>query len=253
MTVVVLLADPPRPGLALSELAATSPLSEAEAADLHAAMLKDAMVAVSRSGGDLLVNYPAEEHLPEAHRKEEGTAEAEMRALAVDALEDPDEVRFEVQVGSSFDARAGNTIQHLLRDEDVASAALLRGDAPFFTRAKLDTVSTKLRTSDVVIGPSSGGRCYVAGFCESVDFAGAFEAPELQTVTDRATDAGHGVAFAEFQPTVRTGADLLTLVPMIRARWRASSIVPGHTAEFVVEEGLRVVDDGGDPTLVRED
>lgn len=253
MTVVVLLVDPPRPGLALSELAATSPLSEAEAADLHAAMLKDTMVAVSRSGGDLLVNYPAEEHLPEASRKEEGTAEAELRALAVDALGDPDEVRFEVQVGSSFDARAGNTLQHLLRDEDVASAALLRGDAPFFARAKMDSMSMKLRTTDVVLGPSTGGRCYVAGFCESVDFADAFETPELQTLTDRATDTGHDVAFAEFQPTVRTGADLLTLVPTIRARWQASKIVPGHTAEFVVEEGLHVVEEGGEPTLVRED
>lgn len=253
MTVVVLLADPPRPGLVLSELAATSPLSEAEAADLHAAMLKDAMVAVARSGGDLLVNYPAEEHLPEAHRKAEGTAEAELRALAVDAMEDPDEARFEVQVGSSFDARAGNTIQHLLRDEDVASAALLRGNAPFFGRAKVDSMAMKLRTNEVVVGPSTRGRCHVVGFTAPIDFAGAFETPELQTLTDRAADAGHEVAFADLQPTVRTGADLLTLVPSIRARWRASSIVPGYTAEFVVENGLHVVEEEGEPTLVRED
>lgn len=252
MTVVVLLADPPRPGLALSELAATSPLSEAEAADLHAAMLKDAMAAVARSGGDLLVNYPAEEHLPEAHRRAEGTAEAELRTLAVDAMDDPDEARFEVQVGSSFDARAGNTIQHLLRDEDVASAALLRGDAPLFARAKIDSLSMKLRTNEVVLGPSAEGRCYAAGFSESIDFAGAFETPELETLTERAADTGHDVAFTELQPTVRTGADLLTLVPTIRARWRASSIVPAYTAEFVVENGLHVVEEGGEPTLVRE-
>ncbi|MUV57863.1 DUF2064 domain-containing protein [Halogeometricum sp. CBA1124] len=253
MTVVALMADPPRPGLVLSELAATSPLSEAEAADLYAAMLKDTMVAVSRSGGDLLVNYRSEELLPEAYRDEEGTAEAEVRTLAVDALDDPDEARFEVQVGSSFDARAGNTVMHLLRDEEVQSAAVVRGDAPFFTRAKLDTLSMQLRTNEVVLGPSTEGRAYVAGFTAPIDFTDAFATPELETLTARANDADNDVAFLEMQSTVRTGADLLTLVPAVRARWQAERLVPGHTAEFVVETGLRVVDDDGEPTLVREE
>jgi glycosyltransferase A (GT-A) superfamily protein (DUF2064 family) len=253
MTVVALMADPPRPGLVLSELAATSPLSESEAADLYAAMLKDTMVAVSRSGGDLLVNYRSEELLPEVHREAEETAEAEVRTLAVEALDDPDEARFEVQVGSSFDARAGNTAMHLLRDEEVHSAAILRGDAPFFTRAKIDSLAMQLRTNEVVLGPSTGGRSYVAGFTAPIDFADAFATPELETLTARANDAGNDVAFLEMQPTVRTGADLLTLVPAIRARWQAERLVPGHTAEFVVEAGLHVVEDDGDPTLVREE
>lgn len=253
MTVVALMADPPRPGLVLSDLAATSPLSEAEAANLYAAMLKDSMVSVARSGGDLLVNYRSEDLLPAEHRDEEGTAEAELRALAVEALDDPDEARFEVQVGSDFSARAGNTMTHLLRDEAVQSAAVVRGDAPLFTRAKVDSLAMKLRTNEVVLGPSTEGRSYVAGFTEPVDFAGAFAPPEVETLTTRANDAGHDVAFMEMQPTVRTGADLLTLVPAIRARWQASRIVPGYTAEFVVETGLRVVEAEGTPTLVREE
>ncbi|SFR59433.1 DUF2064 domain-containing protein [Halogeometricum limi] len=252
MTVVCLMADPPRPGLVLSELAATSPLSEAEAADLYAAMLKDTMVAVARSGGDLLVNYRSEDLLPEAHRDEEGTAEAEIRALAVSALEDPDEARFEVQVGSNFSARAGNTMMHLLRDEEVNSAAVVRGDAPFLTRAKIDSLAMKLRTNEVVLGPSTSGRTAVAGFTEPIDFTDAFVTPELETLAERATDAGHDVGFTELYGTVRTGADLLTLVPAIRSRWQAERLVPGHTAEFVVETGLFVRAVDGEPTLVRD-
>ncbi|RYJ14112.1 hypothetical protein ELS19_09150 [Halogeometricum borinquense] len=253
MTVVALMADPPRPGLVLSELAETSPLSETEAADLYAAMLKDSMVAVSRSGGDLLVNYRSEDLLPEAYREEDGTAEAAVRTLAADALDDPSEARFEVQVGSSVSARAGNTMMHLLRDEDVRTAAVVRGDAPFFTRSKIDSMAMKLRTNEVVLGPSTAGRSYVAGFSDPIDFSEAFTTPEVETLTARANDAGHNVAFLEMQPTVRTGVDLLTLVPAIRARWQADRIVPGYTAEFVVETGLNVVEEDGEPTLVRDE
>ncbi|ELK55755.1 hypothetical protein D320_02987, partial [Haloferax sp. BAB-2207] len=84
MTVIAVLAEPPRPGLVLSELAETSPLSEAEAADLYAAMLKDVCIAVERSGGDLLVNYRAEDDLPDEFAGDHDS-EAEIRSVVADA------------------------------------------------------------------------------------------------------------------------------------------------------------------------
>ncbi|WP_049986907.1 TIGR04282 family arsenosugar biosynthesis glycosyltransferase [Halobellus rufus] len=253
MTVVAVLADPPRPGHALSRLAETSPLSESEAADLAEAMLGDTLRAVERSGGELLVNYCPDDLLPDPAVDPDESAEDALHRIAEDALESPEEARFEVQVGSSLSARAGNTVTHLLRDEGVQSAAVLRGDAPFVLRSTIDSAAMKLRTNDVVLGPSTDGRVYFAGFKTALDFDGAFVAPELETLVDCANDADADVGFLPMQPTVRTGADLATLVSTIRSRWQAGRVVPERTAEFVVDNGLTVVGDAADELRVVRD
>ena len=254
MTVVAVLADPPRPGLPVPRLATTSPLSESEAASLAAAMLKDTLRAVEASGGDLLVNYRPDDLLPDRHVRPGESAEAAVRSLADDALDDPEAARFEVQVGSTLSARAGNTVTHLLETEGVQSAAVVRGDTPLLKRSTIDSAAMNLRTNEVVLGPSTDGRVYYAGFTAPIDFEGAFAGPALETLVDGANDAGHDTEFLAMLPTVRTGADLATLVSSIRARWQAGRVVPEHTATFVVEHGLTVVSNGedGTPTLVRE-
>mgnify|MGYP002760408091 FL=1 len=253
MTVVAVLTEPPRPGLVAPRLAATSPLTESEAAALAAAMQRDTLRAVEASGGDLLVNYRPDDLLPDRHVDPDESAETAVRALAAEALEDPDAARFEVQVGSTASARAGNTITHLLEQEGVQSAAVVRGDAPLLRRSTVDSAAMNLRTNEVVLGPSTDGRVYYAGFTAPIDFEAAFETPELETLVDGANDAGHDTEFLAMQPTLRTGADLATLVSAIRARWQAGRVVPEHTATFVVDTGLAVVDGAdGTPTLVRE-
>ncbi|AUV82203.1 hypothetical protein C2R22_11545 [Salinigranum rubrum] len=238
MTVVCVLCDPPRPGLVLSDLVENGPLTGEEAADLYAAMLKDTFVAVERSGGDLLVNYRPEEHLPEEHRRDEGDAEAAVRALAADALSDLDDVRFEVQVGSSYAARAGNTATHLLREEDADSVAVVRGTAPFLTRATVDSAAMKLRSTPVVLGPAPEGRVFYAAFTEPIDFADAFAAPEVSTLAARGDEADLGVDFLPMQPVLRTPADFDTVLPLLAARRDAGRIVPRETAPLIAELGL---------------
>jgi hypothetical protein len=238
MTVVCVLCDPPRPGLALSDLVESGPLTAEEAADLYAALLKDTFVAVERSGGDLLVNYRPEELLPEAYRRDEGDAEAAVRALAADALSDLDDVRFEVQVGSSYAARAGNTATHLLREEDADSVAVVRGTAPFLTRATVDSAAMKLRSTPVVLGPAPEGRVFYAAFTEPIDFADAFAAPEVATLAARGDEADLDVDFLPMQPVLRTPADLDTVLPLLAARRDAGRIVPKETAPLVAELGL---------------
>ena len=252
MTVVAVLADPPRPGLTLSQLADTTPLSETEAAELAAAMLKDTLRAVEASGGELLVNYRPDDLLSAANVDPAVSAESELRSVAEDALNDPEAARFEVQVGSTPSARAGNTVTHLLEQEGVQSAAVVRGDAPLLRRSTIDSAAMKLRTNEVVLGPSTDGRVCYAGFTAPIDFEGSFTTPELESLVDRANDAGVDTEFIGMFPTVRTGADLATLVSSIRARWQAGRVVPEHTAAFVVETGLTVVDNGDEPTVVRE-
>ncbi|MFB6123350.1 MAG: hypothetical protein ABEJ78_07820 [Haloferacaceae archaeon] len=243
MTVVAVLADPPREGLVLPDLAETSPLTDAEAAECYAAMLKDVLVAVERSGGDLLVNYRPDDSLPEEHVTDT-SAEAELRALAASALEDVSEARFEPQVGSTFSARAGNTVTHLLREEDVTSAAVVRGNAPFLARTIVDSAAMKLRRSPVVLGPSTEGRVYYAAFTDPVDFADAYRDPAVETLTQRGRDAGHEVDYIPMTPVVERGDDLSTALPFLSARLAAERIVPAYTAAFVDDLGLQVGDDG---------
>ena len=252
MTVVAVLADPPRPGLALPRLAQTSPLSEAEAAECYAAMVKDTVRAVDASGGELLVNYRSDDDVDDAHVPAGGDAEAEVRELVADALGDAADDRFEVQVGSTESARAGNTVAHLLREEDVRSAAVVRGTAPLLVRSVVDNAAMKLRRSPVVLGPSTCGRTYFAAFTDPLDFADALGPLELETLAARAADADLDTDFLTVSPVVTDGDDLRTLLSLLEARRHAGRIVPRHTAAFVSELGLDVVADAGGERLVRD-
>ena len=241
MTVIAVMALPPREGLVLPALSETSPLSSAAAAELYEASLVDTIRAIDRSGAELLINYPESDQLPDAHQTDTEPV-AELRAVVADALEDSGDVRFEPQVGSTFSARAGNTVTHLLREEDAASVAVIRGTAPLLSRTMIDEAAMKLRTNDVVLGPTTEGRVYYAGFTEPIDFAEGFEGVELQRLADRAADADLSTAFLRSSPVIETGADLRTLLPELRARIAAERIVPERTAAFVHDHGLAVVD-----------
>lgn len=249
MTVLAVLASPPREGLVLPKLAETTPLSTAAVAELYEAMLRDTLLAADRAGGELLVNYLPDDELPDAYRTEIDPA-AEIRSIAADTLDDVSDIRFEPQVGSTCSARAGNTITHLLETEGVSSAAVVFGTAPLMSRTIIDGAAMKLRTNQVVIGPSTEGRSYYAGFSEPVDFDAAFEGLELQTLTDRATDAALDTEFLQLSPRVETAADLRSLLPLLRARFTAERIVPEYTAAFVLEHGLDVVEGADGPELV---
>jgi glycosyltransferase A (GT-A) superfamily protein (DUF2064 family) len=238
MTTVAVLCDPPRPGVALPELAETSPLSSSEAATLYAAMLRDVVRTVEASGGELLVNYRPEDALPD-HDGE--SSEAELRAVVRGALDDPDAARFEVQVGDTFSGRAGNTVTHLLDREGVDTVAVVEPTAAFLTRSHVDSAAMKLRRSETVLGPATRGRVHYAGFRESIDFASAYAPPTIETLTDRTLDADGAVGFLPTLPVVETGADLLDALAQLRARRRAGRIVPEHTADYFDETGLAVV------------
>ncbi|WP_232685784.1 DUF2064 domain-containing protein [Halobacterium zhouii] len=251
MTVIAVLVDPPRDGLVLPRLPETSPLDAGEATSLYRATAADAMRAAADSGGDLLVNYRPDDLIPDDHVPEGADAEAEVRDLVADALDDDarDDARVEVQVGSTHDARVGNTITHLLDKEDAASAAILHPDAPLLGRKDIDSAAMKLRRSPVVLGPAQGGRVHFAGFTDPVDFTNADEPPELGSLTARAIDAGYDTDFLQHVTRVRTGDDLATVVAEVRARRAAGRIVPAHTAARIEELGLRV---DADRELVRE-
>jgi hypothetical protein len=235
MTVVALPAEPPRADHVLTDLVDADACTADEAAECYRAMVEDAVVTVARSGGDLLVNYPPAEDYPA-----DVDPEAELREVVAGVVEDPEEVRFEVQVGSTESARVGNTITHLLETEGVDTAAILRPEAPLAGRTAIDAAAMKLRSDPVVLGPAPGGRVYYAGFAEPIDFEDALATPAVQTLADRAGDAGLGVNFEAMQPLLREAGDLEDFLPMLRARMRVNGLVPEATASVVQDIGLGV-------------
>lgn len=245
MTTVAVFVRPPEPGTVLTSCVDAGAVTAAEAADLYRAMARDVCAAVESSGGDLLVNYrPVEAADPTVGEPDEESLEA-VRSMLEEALADPDDARFEVQVGSTLSARVGNTVTHLLEREAVKSAAVVRPSAALLERRHVDSAAMKLRQSEVVLGPATDGLVSYAAFTDPVDFADAFAAPEVETLTDRARDAGLDVDFVEMLPVAETAGGLATLVSQMRARRRAGLRVPAYTAAVVEDLGLRAepVDD----------
>ncbi|AEM56491.1 hypothetical protein HISP_04510 [Haloarcula hispanica N601] len=246
MTTVTVLADPPVEGFVLQDLAGDL-LDDAEAAKLYEAMLLDVCRAVEISGAELLVNYRASEQVPDGV-----DPETAVREPVTEALESPGNARFEVQVGSTFAGRVGNTVTHLLNREDVATVAAVEPTAALLNRQLIDSAAMKLRSSGVVLGPAEGGRVYYAGFGEPIDFEDSYATPAVETIGERAADAGLDVDFLPSTPVLETQSDLKTMVPLLRARNRAGRVVPERTMTFFDDLGIRVVDNGGEPTVVQE-
>ena len=240
--IVVVPVAPPREGLVLSSLVEQSPLSAAEAVSLYEATVADVLWAVASSGGDLLVNYRDADTLPDAHA--DGDSEAEVRALALDALGDEAEIRFERQVGSSRAARVGNTVTHLLEREGADSVGVLEPTAPLVARTEIDGAAMSLRRHDVVLGPSERGQTYFAGFAEPIDFTGAYATPDLSTLARRAADDGLGVGFAPMLPTVSSPTGLQATVAGLEARQAAERPGAEATAALVDDLGIAVGADG---------
>ncbi|MFP4625169.1 MAG: hypothetical protein ACLFNI_01095 [Natronomonas sp.] len=240
MTTVAVLVDPPRSGHVMTRLVETSPLSPDDALDLYVACSRDVVSAALDSGGELLVNYGT---IPSAGLDDEA-AEAAVREILEDVV--PKDTRYEVQVGETRAARAGNTATHLLETEGVGSVAIVDPSAAFLARTDVDGAAMKLRSSEVVLGPAPGGRIYYAGFTEPVDFAEAFAPPTIETLVDRSLDAGLDVDFLDRKPVIGTGTDLADAVSLLRARRRADRLVPDYLAEWIEDANLRVeaTDDG---------
>ena len=240
--IVVVPVDPPRSGLVLSALAEETPLPADATASLYEAAVTDVLRAVADSGGDLLVNYRDEETLPESHV--DGDPEAEVRTLAGGALEDVSTVRFERQVGSTRSARVGNTVTHLLQREGVDGVAVLEPTVPLVRRAEIDSAAMSMRRYDVVLGPSSGGRTYLGGFTDSVDFTDAYAGPELATLARRTADADLRLGFAPALPSLTAESGLCSTIATLEARQVAGRPGGEATAAVIDELGLEVDPDG---------
>lgn len=249
VTVHVLVVDPPRPGLALPGLTGEASSGEGSlgteaAATLAGAMIQDIAIAAASGGGDLLVNHPTEDQLDGSHRTGLEPAE-ELAALLEDTPIALDTVRFEPQVGSSFEARVGNTVMHLLQEEGEASVGVLDGQSPTLERTALDSAAMKLRRSEVVVAPAPDGGVAYLGLTDPLDFEGAWRPPAIRSIVDGAVEAGHAVDFLPMHPRADDSKGLATLITVIEARRTAGRRIPEYTASAIDTLGLRVVQRDG--------
>jgi 2-phospho-L-lactate guanylyltransferase (CobY/MobA/RfbA family) len=247
MTTVAVLADPPREGVVLNGLANATPLSEAEVVTLYEAMVQDVCEAVARSGGSLLVNFRDDADLPDSDR----SSESQLRDLVGAVVSDPGQLRYEVQVGSTFSARAGNTVTHLLEREGTETVAVVRPTAPLLSRSTIDSAAMKLRQAPVVLGPAHGGRVGYAAFREPIEFEDAFAPPALDGITERAQTAGLDMEFLPMQSVVETASDLATAVSILQARAAADHPTPQRTTALVEEWGLETAVDDDEVVVER--
>jgi hypothetical protein len=229
MTTVVVLAAPPVP-----ECVPTLIEADAERnCELYRAMLADVCDTIQHGEADLLVNYADPETVPDGV-----DPEASVQDLLAAELEDPGAVRYEVQAGSTDASRIGNAITHLLETEETPTAAFARPTALFLRREHIGTTAMQLRTSDVVIGPSTDGRIAFAAFGAPLDFSDALAPPAVETLAERARDAALDVSFLPMTPLWESPADRETAVATLRARLRAGALVPARTAELVADWDL---------------
>jgi hypothetical protein len=150
----------------------------------------------------------------------------------------PDDVRYEVQVGETRAGRIGNAVTHLLETENKPTAGFVEPTAPFLRRQHVGNAAMSLRSSEVVLGPSTDGRVYFGAFQEPIDFEDALASPAVETLTERATSAGLGVDFLPMLPLVETERDLATAAPVLRSRVQAERIAPVQTAEWFADHGI---------------
>lgn len=236
MTTVAVLSDPPQHGSALDSLVEDGILDADEAATLYSAALCDTCVAVERSGGDLLVNY----RTPGEDGSDDDARDAVAEALSL-AFEEPDALRYEVQVGSTPSARVGNTVTHLLEREGVKSAAVVDPVVTLLERRHIDSAAMKLRQSEVVLGPTTGGRVWYAAFTEPIDFSDAYATPTLRTLAERSRAEGFDVDFLETLPVLDGPVDLASSIVQFQARDEAEKFVPPYTDAAFAEFDLDVV------------
>jgi hypothetical protein len=248
MATVAVLADPPVEGVVLRDIVAGTPLTDGDAARLYSAMLVDVCRAVQDGGGDLLVNYRDSDQVAG-----DVDSEQRLRETLDGELDDAGSARYEVQVGETRSGRAGNTVTHLLEAEGESTVAVVEPTAAFLGREQIGTAAMKLRSSEVVLGPTTDGRVYYAGFGAPIDFADAYAPPAIETLTRRAREADLDVDFLSMLPVVERGADLPTALSQLRARQRAGRNLPARTAAVVEELGMGVEVDGTELSVIVSD
>ncbi len=247
MTIVAVMADPPVPGIAFSNLRETVGGADA-AARLYRAALADVCRTVQSTGADLLVNHGPSDRYEDV----DDPAESIQESLD-DLLESPDSVRYEVQVGDTWAGRVGNTVTYLLETEDRDSVVVLTPGAAFISREELGAAGMKLRSTELVLGPDPAGGVYLAGFTEPIDFDGAYDPPALETLTERGLAAELDVDFLRTLPVVQTAEQLGPALVQMRARRRAGRKIPPGFAAIVEELDLGVTDDDGTLAITRSD
>lgn len=241
MTTVAVELPPRNASRIASALARSTALSVTEASDLLLHVAKDAIRAVDRSGGDLVMLVPPEASSEEVFGWEDPRAEARRLAEEVITAETAPTV-FEPPESEARRSIAA-VLSSLFRSTSAASAAILRPITPLVQRRHLDAAAMRLRTHDVVIGPSTGSRWYFAGVSDELTLPVAGADEHLTTLALAANETDRSLDLLPILPGVLTDRGLAGVVSILEASLLAEKDVAPATHGWIDEVGLR-----SDPT-----
>jgi hypothetical protein len=129
-----------------------SVLSPQQAADLHAAFVRD-VVARHQAPGRLVTLYQAE---------------ADPHALWTELAEAHPALRFEVQAGADLGHRMAGALAAALAADPRAAVVLIGADSPTLPPHVVDAAFAALRQDSLVLGPATDGGYYLVGARDAV-------------------------------------------------------------------------------------
>jgi len=137
--------------------------------------------SVDRSGGELLVN-PVNDDLPAEYR-----TDAAPRPSFEPSSPTPSAAPRRSGSSGRSDRRSARAGKHRYRPARRTPRSRSSPRRRRCSRTVIDSAAMKLRTNEVVLGPSTRGRTYYAGFTAPIDLRRRLRPPNLPTLAARAT------------------------------------------------------------------
>lgn len=234
----------------ISSLSAETSLSETEARELLLSVTKDVVRAVDESGGDLVVigtsaTTPA--------TKEVGWDDPERgtRVLLEQALPDGAEPPVVWRDGSGSPAGLEAILAAAGETAPAASTAVVRTISPLLQRRHIDAAAMRLRTHDVVLGPSTGCRWYLAGISKGFSFDPAGAEAQLTALAVGAAEANGELALLPCLPGIMTASELASVVSILEVSRLTEHAIAPHTRAWLDQTSVHT-DLDRPPELQRE-
>lgn len=222
-------------------LVASTPLTFDEVTKLMVATCQDVCHAVAGSGGEaFIVPLEPETSIPGWTNPSEITEE-----IARTATDADNEIT--VTPTQPVDETGMQRLLDLVRERsDEASLAVVTPVTPLIQRRHVDAAAMRLRTSDVVVGPTSRCGWYFFGVSRETDLTLGPDACALPTITRDVLEAEVSIASIPFLPRMETNEELSTILGLVDLATITDPARAPFTRSWAERTGIQIgVEDGG--------
>lgn len=232
MTAIAVPCPPPGADRIHDRLATETDLDDQAIASLIAAVCQDACRAAVESGGEA-VAVPLD---PVTAIPGWGDVAGTVETIA-DSVDDGGAL----PVGPTVDSGGAWAVRALSIASDrseAASIAILAPLSPMIQRRHVDAAAMRLRSHDVVLGPTSGSGWYFLGLDRAIDQGLPDAIRHVHAVARRAVDDGRSLGTIPFLPGYRSGEELEGVIALLEiASWTDDGAAP-YTRHWLDDDGL---------------